>query len=77
MPGGLPRHRYVEALTRAVDAATAGFVPDLILVSSGFDSLLGDPLGGFTLQLEDMEKLTGQVVTMSDSWCGGRVSSGA
>ena len=43
------------ALLAAVDRATAGFSPDLVLVSAGFDSLRGDPLGGFTLELEDID----------------------
>jgi acetoin utilization deacetylase AcuC-like enzyme len=37
-----------------VDAALTGWRPDLLLISAGFDSLAGDPLGGFTLQPEDM-----------------------
>jgi len=41
-----------------VDAAIAGWPPDLLLVSAGFDSLHGDPLGGFTLEPEDMARWT-------------------
>lgn len=37
----------------AVDAALDGWRPELLLVSAGFDSLAGDPLGGFTLQPGD------------------------
>jgi len=53
-PAGLPRERYVRDLLDAVDAAIDGWPPDLLLVSAGFDSLAGDPLGGFTLEPEDM-----------------------
>jgi len=74
-PAGLPRSEYVEALERGIDAATVGFVPDLILISAGFDSLAGDPLGGFTLELEDFELLTRSLVARADSWCGGRIVS--
>ena len=74
-PAGLPRSEYVEALERGIDAATVGFVPDLILISAGFDSLAGDPLGGFTLALEDFELLTRSLVARADSWCGGRIVS--
>ena len=45
LAGGLPRERYVAELLRAVDAAAAGFTPDLVLLSAGFDSMAGDPLG--------------------------------
>jgi len=42
-----------------VDAALTGWRPDLLLVSAGFDSLAGDPLGGFTLEPDDMASWTG------------------
>ncbi|HEX4932462.1 MAG TPA: histone deacetylase [Gemmatimonadaceae bacterium] len=75
MPAGLPAARYVEALTRAIDDATTAWLPDLILVSAGFDSLKGDPLGGFTLELEDVDALTRQLVARATAWCGGRLVS--
>ena len=49
---GLPRPRYVEGLWSAIDAAGT-FDPELVILSAGYDSLLGDPLGGFTLEPED------------------------
>jgi acetoin utilization deacetylase AcuC-like enzyme len=55
---GLPRERYVADLLEAVDRAVAGFVPSLVIFSAGFDSLAGDPLGGFTLEPEDFGRLT-------------------
>jgi acetoin utilization deacetylase AcuC-like enzyme len=74
-PGGLRRSEYVEALERGIDEATEGFVPELILISAGFDSLAHDPLGGFTLELDDFEALTRSLVARADSWCGGRIVS--
>ena len=75
MPAARPRAEYVGALQSAVDAATKGWTPDLVLISAGFDSLRGDPLGGFTLEIEDMVVLTRFLVERSESWCGGRVVS--
>ncbi|MDZ7632603.1 MAG: hypothetical protein U5K74_14965 [Gemmatimonadaceae bacterium] len=66
------RHEYVEALMRAMDAATEGWTPDLVMISAGFDSLAGDPLGGFTLELDDVELLTRALVERAERWCGGR-----
>jgi acetoin utilization deacetylase AcuC-like enzyme len=66
---------YVDALRTAIDAATVGFTPDLVLISAGFDSLAGDPLGGFTLEYEHVRQLTRFVVARAESWCGGRVVS--
>ena len=51
---GLPRATYVRDLLGAVDQACDGWTPDLWLISAGFDSLDGDPLGGFTLEPEDL-----------------------
>jgi acetoin utilization deacetylase AcuC-like enzyme len=57
-PPGLPRATYVHDLLAAVDAAVTGWRPDLLLISAGFDSLAGDPLGGFTLQPDDISQWT-------------------
>jgi acetoin utilization deacetylase AcuC-like enzyme len=51
------------------------FKPDLILLSAGFDSRLGDPLGQFTLTDEDFATLTGVLLEMADSYAGGRLVS--
>ncbi|HEX3867794.1 MAG TPA: hypothetical protein VHV78_13625, partial [Gemmatimonadaceae bacterium] len=77
MRASLAPETYVDALRTAVDAATtgAGFIPDLIFISAGFDSLLGDPLGAFTLELEHVELLTRFLVERADDWCGGRIVS--
>ncbi|HEY1953602.1 MAG TPA: histone deacetylase [Gemmatimonadaceae bacterium] len=74
-PPDLPRSDYIEAFERGIDVATKGFVPQLILISAGFDSLAGDPLGGFTLEIDDFEVLTRSVVARAESWCEGRVVS--
>ncbi|HET6681035.1 MAG TPA: histone deacetylase [Gemmatimonadaceae bacterium] len=75
MPAGLPPDRYVDAWRTAIDEATRGWIPDLVLLSAGFDSLRGDPLGGFTLELEHVDLLTRDLVARADAWCGGRLVS--
>jgi acetoin utilization deacetylase AcuC-like enzyme len=57
-PPGLPRETYVRDLLATVDTALDNWRPDLLLVSAGFDSLAGDPLGGFTLEPEDVAHWT-------------------
>ena len=37
--------------------------------------MLGDPLGGFTLEYEHFEDLTRHLVDHAESWCDGRVVS--
>jgi acetoin utilization deacetylase AcuC-like enzyme len=75
MPPGLAPQVYVDAFEGAIDDATADFIPDVVFISAGFDSLAGDPLGGFTLELEHVQELTRFVVERAEPWCAGRVVS--
>jgi acetoin utilization deacetylase AcuC-like enzyme len=75
MAPGLARERYVDAFLAAVDRASHGFTPDLVIISAGFDSLAGDPLGGFTLEMDDVERLTREMASRADQWCAGRLVS--
>ncbi|MDQ8165873.1 MAG: histone deacetylase, partial [Gemmatimonadota bacterium] len=75
MPAARPREEYMTALLTAVDAATVGFTPDLVMISAGFDSLAGDPLGGFTLELDDVTRMTRELVSRAEQWSGGRLVS--
>lgn len=74
-PAGLERQAYRDALLHAVDDVTSGWTPELVLLSAGFDSLRGDPLGGFTLELEDVTLLTHALVERAEMWCSGRLVS--
>ena len=53
LPPGLARQVYVDALWGGITAATAGWTPDIVLISAGYDGMRGDPLGGFTLEPDD------------------------
>ena len=75
LPPALPRETYVGEFLAAVDRAAVEFTPDLLLISAGFDSLAGDPLGGFTLEMEDVARLTREMVSRAEQWCGGRLVS--
>lgn len=55
---GKPPRLYVDDLWAAIVAATNGWTPNLLLISAGFDAMLGDPLGGFTLEPEHYADLT-------------------
>ena len=75
MPAGQRAEEYMNTLRRGIDAATRGFNPDMVLISAGFDSLAGDPLGGFTLEPDDMATLTRELVERARAYCGGRLVS--
>ena len=57
-PGGLERATYVRDFLAGVDAALDDWTPDFLLISAGFDSLAGDPLGEFTLEPDDITQWT-------------------
>ena len=75
LPAGLAPQAYRDALLSAVDDVTRGWTPELVLLSAGFDSLIGDPLGGFTLDLDDVTTLTRALLERANVWCGGRLVS--
>jgi acetoin utilization deacetylase AcuC-like enzyme len=50
MSAGLPPAAYVESLWHAVHLATTDWAPELVIISAGYDSMFGDPLGDFTLE---------------------------
>jgi acetoin utilization deacetylase AcuC-like enzyme len=51
------------------------FRPDLVLISAGFDSRLGDPLGQFRLSDADFGELTALMLEIAEKYAGGRVVS--
>ena len=58
---GVPAVRYVADLWAAVVTASDGWTPDLLLLSAGYDAMLGDPLGGFTLEPADYAELVARL----------------
>ncbi len=75
MPAAQSPIVYLDALRRAIDTATEGFTPDLVLISAGFDLLANDPLGGFTLTAGDVGGMTRDLADRADVWCSGRLVS--
>jgi acetoin utilization deacetylase AcuC-like enzyme len=73
LPPGTPRAEYLRRYDEALDAALASFRPDFMLVSSGFDVLAGDPLGGQMLEPEDMHTLTTRLMARAAEVCDGKV----
>ncbi|MHB1225345.1 MAG: histone deacetylase family protein [Gemmatimonadaceae bacterium] len=75
MAAGLAAAEYETAWESAVDAATAGWRPEIVLLSAGFDCLAGDPLGGFTLEPAHIGAMTRRLVQRAGEWCDGRLVS--
>ena len=51
------------------------FPPDLIIISAGFDSRRGDPLGGLMLEDSDFGEMTKEVMEIAERCATGRVVS--
>ncbi|MSR21080.1 MAG: histone deacetylase [Gemmatimonadetes bacterium] len=73
LAAGTSRAEYRRRFEGALAEATGGFRPDFVLVSSGFDSMAGDPLGGLLLEPEDLHAMTRHLIDEVASDCGGRV----
>ncbi len=59
----------------AVDEIGGKFKPDLIIISAGFDSHNGDPLGQLMLEDDDFIAMTRAVKNWARSTCKGRIVS--
>ena len=75
-PAGSGRDKIVEnAFGQDLLTLMNGFRPELILISAGFDSRIGDPLGQFRLVDEDFTSLTGIVLDLAKEYADGKVVS--
>jgi acetoin utilization deacetylase AcuC-like enzyme len=72
---GAGRREIVGAFQDDLLPAANQFKPELVLVSAGFDSRIGDPLGQFRLTDEDFVELTGIVLGIAREHAGGKVVS--
>jgi acetoin utilization deacetylase AcuC-like enzyme len=72
---GTSARAHREAFTDALKAIEERFPPDLIIISAGFDSRRGDPLGGLTLEDSDFREMTKEVMDMAERHAGARVVS--
>ena len=74
-PAGAGRSEILGAFRSKLLPAANEFKPNLILVSAGFDSRLGDPLGQFTLTDQDFAELTELLLELADRHSAGRLVS--
>ena len=70
-----PAEQQKRAFEAALDEMAASFSPDLIIISAGFDSHLGDPLGQLLLKDEDFVAMTRALKQWAASSCKGRLVS--
>ncbi|HET9530045.1 MAG TPA: histone deacetylase [Blastocatellia bacterium] len=75
LPQGTPAREHRAAFREALSAIERDFPPDLIIISAGFDSRRGDPLGGLMLEDSDFAEMTKEVLDMAYRHAQGRVVS--
>jgi acetoin utilization deacetylase AcuC-like enzyme len=73
LPAGSGHEAYVQAMARVVVPALRSFAPDLIVVSSGFDASVFDPMGRMLLDSETFRAMAAVLVDEADSLCDGRL----
>ena len=66
LPRGTSRGEYRAQFFGVLEEVTSRFAPDWVLVSCGFDVLMGDPLGGQELEPGDLYDLTRAVGGITD-----------
>jgi acetoin utilization deacetylase AcuC-like enzyme len=75
LPAYSGREKIFACFEEKLLPAAEIFRPDLVLISAGFDSREGDPLGHFLLKDKDFADLTRLVAGIADRHAGGRVVS--
>lgn len=74
-PAGAGRGEIVGAFRESLRRTADAFKPDLVMISAGFDSRDGDPLGRFTLTDADFADLTKTMLEIAGVHAEGRLIS--
>ncbi len=74
-PAGSGFEQIGEAFLKELLPRMQEFRPQLVLLSAGFDSRAGDPLGGFTLTDDDFRALTRIVLEIAADHADGKLVS--
>ncbi len=74
LPSGTGTGGYLAAFERVVLPALRRFRPEMIVVCSGFDAAVLDPLGCMMLHSEAYRAMTGMLMEAADDLCGSRLA---
>ena len=73
LPAGTPRRDYEARFLESLGEVWDRHAPEFVFISSGFDVLSGDPLGGMNVEPEDLHRFTREVMDLAQKTAGGRV----
>ena len=72
--GGADDALYVRLFRDILSPVAQAFRPEIILVSAGFDTYVGDPLGEMRVTPEGFACLTRILLNLAEATCGGRLA---
>ncbi|HEY1632917.1 MAG TPA: histone deacetylase family protein [Rhizomicrobium sp.] len=75
LPSGADGESFRAAFRDAILPALAGFAPDFVLISAGFDAHKRDPLAQLALDETDFGWATKEICAVAGKACSGRVVS--
>lgn len=73
LPPGTGHRGYLEAMERLVLPALDDFAPDVIVVASGYDASIYDPLSRMMAVPDTFRQMTRMVMDSADRLCDGRL----
>ncbi len=75
LPAASGNAEYLRVFETVLRPRALDFVPDMILISAGFDALAHDPLGGMNVTAAGFARMTRIVRQIAAQTCGGRLVS--
>ena len=75
MDRGSGQPEFVAALEGAVLPVLDRYQPEFLLVSAGFDALMGDAISNISLEVDSYEVITSYLVQAAERHCNGRIVS--
>lgn len=74
LPKGCTDADYTMVFERILGPLAESYLPELILVSAGFDAHAEDPMAGMRLSAAGFGEMTRSVMAMAEALCGGRLA---
>jgi len=72
-PSGFGDTEYIAVYERVLKPVALEYMPELVLVSAGFDPYIKDPLGGMEVTGDGFGNIASLVRSIANATCGGKV----
>ncbi|MDX1775813.1 MAG: histone deacetylase [Desulfobulbales bacterium] len=73
LSGGQDDRAFAGIVKEIIVPVTRDFEPDFIIVSAGFDTYFGDPLGTMAVTQQGFACMAKQLIELAEDICGGRL----